>query len=101
MAVYSVVKSGGKQYLVKAGETIIAERVAVEATKNTDMEVLMTFNEETGDVKVGAPFLDEKMTGQVLEHLKGDKIRIAKFKSKVRYRKLRGFRSSLSKIQVA
>lgn len=100
MAVYSVVKSGGKQYLVKAGDTILAERVSTEAQQKLDLEVLMTFNDETGDLQVGAPVLDKKLSSEVVEHLKGDKIRVAKFKSKVRYRKVKGFRASLSKIKV-
>lgn len=100
MAVYSVVKTGGKQYLVKAGDTILAERVTTEPQQKLDLEVLMTFNDETGDLKLGAPVLDKKLSSEIVEHLKGDKIRVAKFKSKVRYRKVKGFRASLSKIKV-
>lgn len=100
MAIYSVVKSGGKQYLVKDGDTVVVDRVNMDTTKKTELEVLMSFNDETSKVDIGAPVLDKKVSAEVVEHLKGDKVRVAKFKSKVRYRKVRGFRPSLTKIKI-
>ncbi len=98
---YAVIKTGGKQYKVAEGDVITVERVA------TDVESTITFNEvlfvaDEGKVSFGQPFLaDVLVTGKVLENIRGEKIRIAKFKAKARYRRVTGHRQELSKIQIA
>ena len=44
--------------------------------------------------------LEEKVSAEVVDNVKGDKIRIAKFKAKSRYRKVRGFRARLTKLKI-
>jgi len=51
------------------------------------------------DVQVGAPYLENvAVIAKVLDQVQGDKIRVAKFKAKVRYRKVMGFRAKLTKV---
>lgn len=95
----AVIKTGGKQYLVKENDEIIVDRVSAEEKAKIDLETLAIFDPEK-DIELGLPTLKDKIKAEVLEHVKGDKIRVARFKAKVRFRKVRGFRSSLSRIKI-
>lgn len=99
MQKYAVIQVGGKQFLVQEGDQLLVENLNKEPKETLDMPILMSFN-ETNEVEVGAPELATKATVEVVENLKGDKVRVAKFKSKVRYRKVRGFRPQLTKIKI-
>ncbi len=100
MTKFAVVKTGGKQYLVKENEQIVVDRLAVKQEEKVELEKLAQFDDDKLSLQLGKPALKEKLTATVVEHLKGDKIRVAKFKAKVRYRKVRGFRSRLTKIKI-
>ena len=96
---YAVIKTGGKQYKVQEGDIIEIDRIVGKDGKFTFEEVLLLVND--GKVTVGKPFITgEKVEGKILEDLKGIKIRVSKFKSKVRYRRTTGFRASLSKVRI-
>lgn len=98
MAKMAVVKTGGKQYLVHENDELVVDRLEGEKDAKIELEMLALLDEEA--VKVGTPLLSEKAAATIVENLKGDKIRVAKFKSKVRFRKVRGFRSQLSRIKI-
>ena len=110
MTKYAVVKSGGKQYLLKENDEIIVDRVEAKpanakATTGKENEMielnkLAEFDDEKLDLQLGNPTLKEKVQAQVISQLKGDKIRVAKFKAKVRYRKVKGFRARLTKLKI-
>jgi large subunit ribosomal protein L21 len=97
---YAVIRTGGKQYKVIEGDVIDIERItdAPEATV-TFSEVLMVTAD--GEVSLGAPLLSNvTVKGTVLEALRGDKIRVAKYKAKVRYRRVTGHRQALSRVKI-
>lgn len=96
----AVVKTGGKQYLVKEGDLLTVDKLENKEKESIELETLATFDDEGKKVEVGNPALAKKVKAEVVVHGRGDKIRIAKFKSKVRYRKVRGFRSSLTTIKI-
>lgn len=96
---YAVIKTGGKQYKVSQGDTIEVDKLALEKDGKVIFdEVLLMVDDEK--VKIGKPFLTDKVEGKILEHFKGDKVRVAKFKAKARYRKVNGFRASLTKVKI-
>ncbi len=96
----AVVKTGGKQYLVKEGDELIVDRLVGEKDSKLKIETLATFETDKSAVNLGSPTLKEQVEASLLDNIKGDKIRVAKFKAKVRYRKVRGFRPSLSRIKI-
>ncbi len=100
MAKYAVVKTGGKQYLVKENDEIVVDKLEVKEKDKIELETLATFDNDSLDLDLGTPDLKAKVSGEVLAQLKGDKIRVAKFKAKVRYRKVMGFRPRLTKIKI-
>lgn len=97
---YAVIQTGGKQYRVAEGDILSVERL------DSDKDQKITFNEvllytNDGSAKVGTPFVDGiSVAAIVVDHLKGEKIRIAKYKAKARYRRVTGHRQSLTKIKI-
>jgi len=97
---YSVVKTGGKQYLVHDGMEITVDLMDVEKGKKVELEALLKFDDEGKTFELGTPFLKEKVNAEVVDNVLGEKIRIARFKAKSRERKVRGFRSKLTKLKI-
>jgi len=99
MAKYAVIKTGGKQYIAKENDTLIVDLLKGDKDALYDFDSVATFDPE-GDIDVGFPLLTIKVKAKILEHVLGDKIRIAKFKAKSRYRKVTGFRPKYTKVQI-
>jgi large subunit ribosomal protein L21 len=96
---YAVIKTGGKQYKVSEGDVIEIDRIAGKDGKISFEEVLLLVNDSK--VMVGKPFITgEKVEGKILEDFRGEKVRVSKFKSKVRYRRTTGFRAALTRVQI-
>lgn len=101
MARLAVIKTGGKQYLVKMNDEIIVNYIPGNKEKDTlDLETLSFFDEDGGKVEMGSPALASSVKAEIISHLKGDKIRVAKFHAKVRYRRVTGFRPMLTKLKI-
>jgi large subunit ribosomal protein L21 len=92
---YAIIKLGGKQYVVREGEKLLVDRLAVDEDKTFQPEVIF----EGGD---GKAELSPKgtVTAKVLAHVKGDKIRIGKYRRRTGYRRHAGHRSHLTQIQI-
>ena len=99
MDTWAVIKTGGKQYIVKEGHTISLEKIEGDKdSKITFAKVLALGGEK---VIVGTPLVDKaKVTGKLVETYKDKKIRVVKFKSKSRYLRTRGHRQQKSKVLV-
>jgi large subunit ribosomal protein L21 len=91
MSSYAVIKVGGKQYRVGVGERLLVDRLKTEPGKTFTPEVLLA----DGDLDSQAA-----VTALVVDHVKGPKIRIGKYKAKSGYKKHTGFRASLTQIQI-
>jgi large subunit ribosomal protein L21 len=96
---YAIVKTGGKQYRVAEGDVIVVEKldgapgdaVSLTAVLLVDGDNLVTDAEKLAGVAV---------TGEVVGHTKGPKIRIHKFKNKTGYHKRQGHRQPLTQVKV-
>ncbi|GAB4219293.1 MAG: 50S ribosomal protein L21 [Candidatus Microgenomates bacterium] len=100
MVKFAVVKTGGKQYLVKEGDQIVVDKLNNKEKEKIELETLMTFTNDSEVVNIGNPVLKEKTEAEVISHQKGEKIRVARFKAKVRYRKVKGFRPQLTTLKI-
>ena len=97
---YAVVKTGGKQYKVSVGSIIEIDKLKSEKDKEVVLENVLLWVSD-GEVKIGNPLLSGiKVKAKVIDHIKGNKIKVAKFKSKVRYRRAMGFRPYITKIKI-
>lgn len=97
---YVVIQTGGKQYKVEEGDVIEVEKLPVEKDHEVVFqEVLLTVLD--GQVKIGKPNIAGlSVKAKVLEQKKGEKIRVAKFRAKSRYRRVMGFRAHLTRVQI-
>lgn len=100
MAMYTVIKTGGKQYLVKDGMEVTVDLMDVKKSDKIEIDSLLKFDDEGKIFELGTPYLKEKTKAEVIDNVMGEKIRIAKFKAKSRFRKVRGFRSKLTKLKI-
>ena len=89
---HAVIELGSKQYLVKAGDKITTEKVDLkEGETLTVSEVLLTHDGQK--TQIGEPFVKGATVELTFEGTdKGEKIRVAKFKAKSRYRRVTGHR---------
>lgn len=85
--------------MVKEKDEIVVEKIEANAGR-LEIEKLAEFEDEKMTLQLGTPVLQEKVAAEIVDQLKGDKIRVAKFHAKVRYRKVMGFRKKLTKIKV-
>lgn len=97
---YAVIQTGGKQYKVTEGSEYTVERLPQDVNGAiTFSDVLLFIDGET--VQIGSPYVDGVAVNAVIvAHPRGDKIRVAKFKAKARYRRTMGHRQELSTIKV-
>ena len=97
---YAVIKTGGKQYKVSEGDVLEVDRLKVEKDGEVSFDEVLLLVSDSG-IKIGKPTVSgEKVEARVIDNIKGEKIRVSKFKSKVRYRRVTGFRASLSRVQI-
>ena len=98
--IYAIVRSGGKQYRVEVGSKIQVEKLsAAEGDKVELAEVLLLA--DGGQVTAGNPTVAGAMvTAQVVEHGRGPKAVIFKYKSKVRYRRRTGHRQPYTRLAI-
>ncbi len=97
---YAVCQIKGRQFIVKPNQIIEVDKLNLEDNKSLVVnEVLLMVD---GDkVEVGSPFLKTPLTFDVLETIKKDKIRVAKFHAKANYRKVKGSRAQKTRIRLA
>ena len=91
----AVVRSGGKQYRVEEGAVVTVSRLEGEPGSTVTLaDVLLIADGETLTAGTGT------VTAEIVGHDKGDKIRVLKYKNKVRYRKLSGQRQLSTRLKI-
>lgn len=96
---YAVIRSGGKQYKVKVGDTLKLDKLSAE-NKNIVFDEVLLFV-DNGTVTIGKPTITgARVEAELIENIKGDKIRVMKFKAKSRYRRTTGFRPQISVVKI-
>lgn len=95
---YAVVETGGKQYKVEQGTSLLVDRLDA---KEGDKVALRPVMFRDGEVIVAPKELEKvKVEAKVAEHLRGPKIKVFKYKPKKGYRRRAGHRSELTKLEV-
>jgi large subunit ribosomal protein L21 len=95
---YAIVESGGKQYKVEKGETLLLDRVHAKEGEKIDLRAVMF---RDGDVVTDPAELEKvKVEATIAEHLRGPKITVFKYKAKKGYRRKAGHRSELTKVEI-
>ena len=96
---YAIVKTGGKQYKVSTGDCLNVEKLEGEAGDKVALTAICVVD---GDKVEADPekAAKTKVVATVLEQFKGDKALVFKFKKRKNYKKLRGHRQQLTRIQI-
>jgi large subunit ribosomal protein L21 len=97
---YAVIKTGGKQYRVAAGEKLKVEQIPADIGAEIVLDQVLFLS---GDEKVfmGAPLVSgASVTAKVVSHGRGDKIRIFKMRRRKHYRKTMGHRQNFTEIEI-
>jgi large subunit ribosomal protein L21 len=98
---YAIVETGGKQYRVKPGDTVAVERLSGEPGETLDLARVLMIAGNGDSPRVGTPGVDGAVVrAEVLEHFRGEKIVVFRYKSKVRYRRKTGHRQSLTRLRI-
>ena len=99
---FAVIQTGGKQYLVKPGMVLTIEKLSGEAGGEIVFDkVLLLADEAGGEVKLGTPYLSGVSVVATIEAQgRSKKIRVVKYKRKVRYKRVHGHRQHVTKVKV-
>ena len=96
---YAIVKTGGKQYRVQEGQSLLVERLPADEGAKVSLEPLMYRGDKDGDLEL-EDLKRVKVEAKVVRHERGPKLRVVKFKPKKRAKKRTGHRQELTRIEV-
>jgi len=96
----AIIKTGGKQYKVKAGQIIKVEKLASDKGKTVKFETLMIADIDAKEVNLGKPSLGQKVEGKIIDQGRDKKVTVIKYKNKTRYKRTLGHRQAFSKVEI-
>lgn len=97
---YVIFRSAGKQYKATEGDILNLEEKFEDKEKEVTFDDVLLYVSD-GNIQIGTPKVTGvKVQGTVLGEIKGEKIRVSKFKAKARYRRVTGFRAKFSKVKI-
>lgn len=99
MKKFAIVEVAGHQYQVEEGDQITVNNLALDSAKKIKIDkVLLMAN---GKTEIGRPYLkNNTVEAEVVENLKGEKVRVVTYKAKSRYRRVKGFRPQQTKLKI-
>ena len=101
MANLAVIQTGGKQYLIKEGDSLRVEKLDVKDGDSLQFDALLVMDESGKDVKVGAPAVKgASVSATVTGSGKADKVTIIKFHAKTRYKRKAGHRQPFTTLKI-
>jgi large subunit ribosomal protein L21 len=98
MSAYAIVKTGGKQYRVEQGQTLLVERLSVDDGESVALQPLLFV--DGSNVVDGEDLTKVSVAARVVAHERGPKLRIVKFKPKRGYKRRTGHRQNLTRIEI-
>ena len=98
---YAVIKTGGKQYRVAAGEKIKVEQIAADVGQEIVIDQVLAVG-NGADIRVGTPLVSgATVTAKVVSHGRGEKVRIFKLRRRKHYQKRQGHRQNYTELQIS
>ena len=96
---YAIIRTGGKQYNVSGGDEVLVEKLNAEVGEEVSFEVLMLADDS--GIKIGTPVVEGvSAKAEVVEHGKGKKVIVFKYKPKKNYRKKQGHRQPYTMVKI-
>ena len=99
---YAVIKTGGKQYVVRDNQALNIEKIEGETGDKIQFDtVLLVSDDEAKAFELGQPTVKSKIvSAEILEQGRADKIRVTHYKNKTRYHKVYGHRQPFTKVKI-
>lgn len=98
---YAVIRTGGKQYRVEAGQRLRVEKLSGVAGDSLEFPEVLMIGGDDGDVAIGTPTVENaKVVGEIVEQGRGRKVTVFKYKNKIRYRRVHGHRQHLTLLAI-
>ena len=98
---FAIIKTGGKQYRVKQGETLRVEKLPVEAGATVEFSEVLLVASEGAEIKIGQPTVaGAKVVAKVVAQERGPKITIFKFRRRKNYRRKSGHRQAYTAVRI-
>jgi large subunit ribosomal protein L21 len=98
---FAIIKTGGKQYRVKQGETLRVEKLPVEAGATVEFSEVLLVAGEGAEIKIGQPTVaGAKVVAKVVAQERGPKITIFKFRRRKNYRRKSGHRQAYTAVRI-
>lgn len=96
---YAIIRTGGKQYNVSVGDEVLVEKLNAEVGEEVSFEVIMLADDS--GIKIGTPVVEGvSAKAEVVEHGKGKKVIVFKYKPKKNYRKKQGHRQPYTMVKI-
>ena len=97
---YAIIEVNGRQFWIETGKYYDFNRISTELGKKITLNRVLLVNNE-GNVLVGKPYLESvKITGKILEHLRGKKTIVYKMRPKKKTRRKQGHRQELTRVLI-
>lgn len=96
---YAIIKTGGKQYRVAAGDKLNIEKLDAEVGAKVELTAICVIDGDKVEADP-AKAAQTKVVATVVEQFRGEKVLVFKFKKRKNYKKLRGHRQSLTRVQI-
>ena len=96
---YAIIKTGGKQYRVAAGDKLNIEKLDAEVGAKVELTAICVIDGDKVEADP-AKAAETKVVATVIEQFRGEKVLVFKFKKRKNYKKLRGHRQSLTRVQI-
>ena len=97
---YAVIRSGGKQYRVEPGQTVEVERLEGKVGGKVTFDNVVAVRTDDKKILGGEQAAKAKVTGKIVKHVRGPKLKVLKFKRCGQYKIQRGHRQGLTAVQV-
>ncbi len=98
---FAVVEISGKQYKVSQNDKVEVDLLPEEPGKSVKFDRVLLLADSEKDARIGKPYLEGAVVdAKVIEHFKGEKIRVFKFRPKKRYAKSQGHRQNYTRLEI-
>lgn len=98
---YAVILTGGKQYIAEVGKDLTVDYIPGELKQKISFDKVLLHVRDDDNLTVGMPHIEKAVVeAEIVEQGRGEKIRVARFKAKSRYRKITGFKPLLTKVRI-
>lgn len=98
---FAVIETGGKQYRVAPGDTVLVETLAGEAGAAVEFDRVLAVGKDDGTVLSGAEAASARVRGEIQNHGRGSKLIVFKFKRKKQYKRTIGHRQNFTAVKIS